>query len=419
MEQTARKMWQYPWRYKESITFVSGIIVVGLFLQVITGGFDFEMLRYPVNLILGFFLVFVLLIGSPGRKKALYRWFSGVPFSVTLISSLLILGLIMGLTPQIAGHGQLHEQQDLPSRLGFDRMTSSWPFVLVYLLTLISLGALIIRRLVPFQKKDYAFYLNHIGLWILLFAAGLGAADTERYIMRVNEGASEWRSYNKNNEVVELPVAIELNDFRMEEYPPALAIIDRNTGKAQPEDKPGFFLPDMKRPEGTLAGWHIRLEKYIHEAVRNSDSTYHEIRMPGSSPAAKITVRNPQTGEEVSGWVCAGNISQLYMVLNVDTTYCVAMMSPEPKRFVSDITIYRKGKEMAHTLLEVNKPYRTGPWTIYQYGYDDQMGKMSTYSTMELVYDPWLIPVYTGIFMLAAGAICLLWAGNKKREGEA
>ena len=74
---------------------------------------------------------------------------------------------------------------------------------------------------------------------------------------------------------------------------------------------------------------------------------------------------------------------------------------------------------MAHTLLEVNKPYRTGPWTIYQYGYDDQMGKMSTYSTMELVYDPWLIPVYTGIFMLAAGAICLLWAGNKKREGEA
>jgi len=416
MKQKTREMWQFPWRYKESITIVSGIIFVGCLLQFMIGNFDFGLLRYPVNLISGLLIIFVLLLFSSARKTRFYQWFTGVPLSVTLISSLLILGLIMGLTPQIVGHS--HHSEGLAAILGFNRMTSSWPFVLVYLLTLVSLGALIIRRIIPFRKKHYAFYLNHIGLWFFLFASGLGTADMERFVMQVHEGEVEWRSYNKDNNLIELPVAIELNDFHMEEYPPQLSIIDRNTGIRQPEDKPDFFALDIKRPKGTLAGWDIRLEEYIHEAVRNSDSTYHEVHMPASSPAARISVRNQLTGEERSGWVCSGNVSQLYMVLNLDSNYCVAMMRPEPKRFISDINVYREGKKTIHTLLEVNKPCRVGNWMIYQYGYDERVGKLSAYSIMELVYDPWLIPVYIGIFMLAVGSVCMLWGGNKRKEAE-
>ena len=177
----------------------------------------------------------------------------------------------MGLTPQVTGDNHIHDISGIPSRLGFDRMTSSWSFILVYFLTLNSLGALIIRRLVPFQKKDYAFYLNHIGLWLLFFASGLGAADMERYVMKVNEGQSEWRSYDKHNNIVPLDIAIELNDFYMEEYPPSLAIIDRNNGEVQPGNKPEFFQLNVKRTEGRLAGWDTRLEEYIQEAISNSE----------------------------------------------------------------------------------------------------------------------------------------------------
>ena len=414
MTQQTRKMWQFPWRYKESITLVSGIIFVGFLLQVTIGNFNFELFHYPVNLFLALLMIFILLLTSAARKTSFYQWFTGIPLSVTLIAALLVLGLIMGLTPQTAGH--VHEPMNLPAVLGFDKMTSSWPFVIVYFMTLMSLGALIIRRLISFRIKDYAFYLNHTGLWLLLFASGLGAPDMKRYVMQVREGEVEWRGYTKDNEVRELPVAIELNDFYMEEYPPQLSVIDRNTGIRQPEEKPDFFSLDMKRPHGELAGWDIQLMEYIHEAVRNSDSTYHEVHMPASSPAAKVAARNQKTGEERSGWICAGNISQLYMVLNLDTNFCIAMMRPEPKRFVSDINIYREDKETIHTLLEVNKPYRIGSWMIYQYGYDEQMGKLSGYSIMELVYDPWLVPVYTGIFMLAAGSVCMLWGGNKRKE---
>ena len=414
MKQNAREMWQFPWRYKESISLVSGIIFVGFLLQATIGHFNFSLFHYPVNLIFGLLMIFILLLSSVARKTVFYQWFTGIPFSVTLIVALLVLGIIMGLTPQTVGH--THDAKNIPATLGFDRMTSSWPFVIVYFLTLMSLGALIVRRLISFRKRDYAFYLNHIGLWLLLFASGLGAADMKRYVMQVSEGEVEWRSQNKDNEIVELPIAIELNDFYMEEYPPQLSVIDRNTGVRQPEDEPGFFSLDMKRPKGTLAGWDIQLEEYIHEAVRNSDSTYHEVHMPASSPAARVSARNQKTGEVRSGWICAGNVSQLYMVLNLDANYCVAMMRPEPKRFVSDINIYRENKETIQTLLEVNKPCRIGPWMIYQYGYDEYVGKLSTYSIMELVYDPWLVPVYIGIIMLAAGSVCMLWSGNKRKE---
>ena len=409
-------MWQFPWQYKESLVFIVGIAFIGSILQYLTGPFDFFLLQFPVNLILGILLITMLGLFSLARKTVFYQWFSGVPFAVTCIGGVLAFSLIMGLTPQVIRIDP--HDTGLFTRLGFRQMTTSWPFVLLYLTTLLSLGALIIRRLIAFRKEDYAFYLNHIGLWILLFAAGLGAADTKRYVMHVREGETEWRVYSETDEVLELPIAIQLNDFDMEEYPPKLTIIDRESGELQPANEPDFFSIDQKRPKGQLMDWDIQLEEYIHQAIRNSDSTYHEVPMPGATPAARITATNRFTGTVQSGWVCGGNLAQLYMILPLDEEFCIVMTQPEPKRFLSDINVYTEEGGTRHTILEVNKPLRIGHWTIYQYGYDNDAGKMSTYSSMELVYDPWLYPVYAGIILLAAGSVCLLWSGNKKRRKE-
>lgn len=389
-------------------------MLVGLMLQLTIGCFSFQLLQSPVNIIFGSSVLLILIIFLRFRNSAFYRWFSGVPMSVALIATLVILGIIMGLTPQLASNAE--SSSNLPSRLGFDRMTSSWSFVLTYFLTLLSLGALILRKLLKFRKQDYAFHLNHIGLWVLLFFSGLGAADMKRYVMYIREGETEWRVYNEKGDVLDLPIAIELNDFYMEEYPPRLAIIDRETSKVQPENKPRFYQIDEKRPIDRIDIWELTLKEYIHEAVRNSDSTYREVFMPGASSAAKVEVRNIVTGEIKNGWVCAGNISQLYMTLNLDTTYCVVMTQADPKRFVSDINIYTEDGKKGHALLEVNKPYKLGSWMLYQYDYDKDAGKMSTYTSIELVYDPWIVPVYIGIALLALGAICMLWMGNRKRE---
>ena len=53
---------------------------------------------------------------------------------------------------------------------------------------------------------------------------------------------------------------------------------------------------------------------------------------------------------------------------------------------------------------------------IYQYDYDKQAGRMSAYSSFELVYDPWLVPAYVGLAMLMAGSAAMLWSGRRRKE---
>ncbi len=413
MTRDTKKIWQSPWRYAESISIVLGLIIVGFILQLVLGKFNFLMMGAPINLIIGAAIIVFLLIFALFRKSQFYQWFSGVPFSVSLIGGLLILGILMGLVPQMSRLNP--HDHDIWTILGFRQVTSCWAFVLVYFVTLLSLGSLIIRRLIKFNWRDYAFYLNHIGLWVLLFSAGLGAADLKRYVMYVYEGETEWRVFNDKEEVLDLPIAIQLNDFVMEEYPPKLTVIDRESGEPQPSGKPLYYQIDEKYPQGELGRWKIDVDEYIHQAIRSSDSTYREVPMPGSTPAVKVTVTDIETGKITKGWVCGGNLSQLYMTLPLTDEYTMVMTQPEPKRFMSDINVFTENEQTAHAELEVNKPLKLGNWMIYQYGYDNAAGKASTYSSFELVYDPWMIPVYIGIILFALGSICLMWSGNKKK----
>ena len=65
--------------------------------------------------------------------------------------------------------------------------------------------------------------------------------------------------------------------------------------------------------------------------------------------------------------------------------------------------------------VDVNNPVEVEGWRIYQYSYDTQMGAMSQTSILELVSDPWLPLVYTGIYMMLAGAVCLFAFGKKTK----
>lgn len=410
------KIWQMPWGFPEGIAVVCGIVIVGFALQFNIGGFNFYLLAYPVNILVGLFIIGLSALLS--GKGNFVRWFSGVPFAVSLIMALLALTVIMGLTPQSAGDS-LHQEGSVFTRLGFDSMTRSWAFVLLYVTILLSLGGLIIRKLRNFNQKSYGFHANHVGLWLVLLAAGLGHADIERYIMHVREGETEWRVYDDEGNVKELPIAIQLNDFDMEEYPPQLTVIDRQSGIPQPEEKPDFYQIDTKNIKGRLSNWNIIMEEYIHQAVRSSDSTYREVPMPGATPAARIVAENISTGEKQTGWVCGGNFAQLYMTLPLNEQYCVVMTQAEPRRFMSDIEVYTKNGKVKRALLEVNKPLRTGHWAVYQYGYDNQAGRLSSYSSMELVYDPWKPLVYIGFALIAFGSLSMIWNGKKsvrKRE---
>lgn len=86
-----------------------------------------------------------------------------------------------------------------------------------------------------------------------------------------------------------------------------------------------------------------------------------------------------------------------------------------PKRFASEIQVKTASGERVDTVVDVNKPFEIEGWKIYQFGYDTQMGAKSQLSILELVSDPWLPLVYTGIYMMLAGAVCMFVLGRRKR----
>jgi len=413
-----RKLWQFPWGYPEAALFVAGIALTGFLLQLTVGPFDFALLHGPVNLIILAVLVGSITLGVCFQDSPLMRWIAGIPLSVMLIVALLLFGIGMELTPQLPRPPSARAP-DLVSRLGFNMVTSAWPFVLLYGMTLIALGITTLKRLLRFSRRDMTFLCNHLGVWILLASAGFGAADMMRIVMHVNTGETEWQVYNKYGDALELPVAITLKKFTMEEYPPNLTILDRQA-EPLPQGKrisgQEFFQIDLKRPEGQLGDWAITLDEYLHTAVRVGGE-YRANPMRESTPAAKVTARNLLTGESKTDWVSAGgNIPEFFSAIPLDDRYLLIMTQPEPKRYASEITVIPKGGTPIEATLEVNKPITVGHWMIYQYGYEKALGKMSNWSEMELVYDPWLLPAQIGMGLMFIGALLLVWNGAGRRR---
>ncbi len=87
-----------------------------------------------------------------------------------------------------------------------------------------------------------------------------------------------------------------------------------------------------------------------------------------------------------------------------------------PRRFASDLQILTQSGKNILATVDVNKPVEVEGWKIYQYGYDTQMGAMSQTSILELVSDPWLPAVYSGIYMMLAGAVSLFVLGGRRKR---
>ena len=110
-----------------------------------------------------------------------------------------------------------------------------------------------------------------------------------------------------------------------------------------------------------------------------------------------------------------GTIRELPLAIELKKFIMETYDDGSPKRFASEIQILTKNGQNFKATVDVNKPVEIDGWKIYQYGYDTQMGAMSQISILELVSDPWLPLVYTGIYMMLAGAVCMFVFGGRKK----
>lgn len=364
---------------EESVVTIA-VVIAGFALQLTLGSFDKAFLAFPVNIIALVALGSLFFI----KKGSFLSRLSSGSLSVILLTLILFSAIYMGLVPG-------------------NRAKVSWPFVLIYLMTLINITAVVSIHIKSFSKNSIPFLLNHLGVLILLFAAGVGSADKSRYFMRVNEGEVEWRAersgFGALEALEELPIAISLKNFEIDEYPPKLAIIERATGEALPKGRPLFISAEVNN-FAQIERWSIKVDSLNY--------------LPRYAPTAYIKVISQGTKDTLRGWVSCGNHFQRHKTLDLDDSLCVAMTFPEPRAYNSDVIVYtRSGKERGG-VIKVNSPLTVGSWKIYQHSYDTQKGRDSQWSRFELVYDPWFIPALIGIIMMIAGAVTLFWKGGAR-----
>ena len=380
-------MWSKPWSYKEGLVIGAGLLVIGILLQMAVGAINWSLFACPVNVIVLMVYIIALVTMHLLRKRVyLFGWLSHYSAAVSSLIWVVGMTVIMGLIRQ-APSG--HASNDI---LGFSQMISSWPFVLLYFWMVTALGLTILRASFPFRIGRLSFLLNHVGLFVALITATLGNADMQRLKMTTRMGNAEWRATDDKGKLIELPLAIELKDFTIDEYPPKLMLIDNETGGVLPEKSPVHFLLEDGVSEGSLLDWDLFVEQSIPMAasVATEDTLkftdFHSMGATYAVHLKAVNRKNKQTPER------------------------------EPQRFASEVKVYTQEGTITESTIEVNRPMEIAGWKIYQLSYDESKGRWSDISVFELVRDPWLPVVYAGIIMMMLGAICLFVNAQKRKE---
>ena len=400
-----KPLWQYPWKYRESFIIAFSLLMAGFVIEFFTRNKSILLPSWPVNLyiILAFwgYIIFV----SRYVKNRFVRWLSSQFAAISAISVLTFLILLMGFISQ-----DDKEASSFTRSIGLSHVNHSWTYIMCSLYLMIILGFTIIRRLLPVNIKNIAFFLNHAGLWLVIATASLGSADLWKLTMVLKVGEEINTAVDSKRTVYEMPLKLKLLNFQIEEFSPELGIIS-NKEVALITKKGDKLLEAREGNKGKLAEWDVFVEKFYDSAIKDSSGYVYADKI-GSTNAAYINIVNSKTGFKKSGWVTKGSIAMSREFLKLDSKHSVVMTMNQPKKFSSKIQVQYLSGEKKEVNIEVNKPIRINNWKMYQTGYNEKMGKWSNVSIVELVRDPWIPVVYTGIFMILAGSLYLVFVHN-------
>lgn len=325
----------------------AGLLVIGLILHLMTGGVDWNSFSWPLNLCVAVaYLVGLVALYSLRKKLYFVRWAMSYKAAIPSLAAVSVLTFCMGMIKQVPGH--------VPAEgiSMFNRMISWWPFVLEYFWMTSIVGLVSLKHLFSFRFQKIPFLLNHFGLFVALVSATLGSADMKRLTMNTRVGQAEWRATDTNGQLTELPLAIELKNFSIEEYPPKLMLIDNATGRALPDNAPAHLLLEEGVSQGVLPGWNIEVRNKIDMAASVSgEDTVRYVEWPsmGATCAVHVRATSADGKQMADGWVSCGSFLFPYQALRLDSVCSLVMPDREPRRFSSEVTIYTETGKIRET----------------------------------------------------------------------
>ena len=393
-----------PWTFREGSLIGAGLIIIGEILQLTMGEVKWDLIAYPLNVLLAvIFVVIITIAFLLSEKFSFFRWCTTITAAIPTMLWCAVMTLVMGVTSWMS-------------------MLRWWPMVLCYTFMLFILGMTSLKHISHFRIKDIPFLLNHVGLFFALLAGALGNADVQRMRMEVETGGTARMAFDETtHRVKELDMTIELHGFSIDEYPAKLMLVDNMTGRAVPDGNPEQMVLEDSIVRCRLLDWEIFADSYMEMAAQESSADtirYVEWKETGATTAVHVVAKSINTDVERDGWVSCGSYMFPYQLLRLDDRYSLVMPDREPKRFASEVTICTKSGLIKEGIIEVNKPLEADGWKVYQLSYDESMGRWSDVSVFELVRDPWLPFVYAEIILMLTGAICMFATAGVRRKEE-
>lgn len=400
----------FEWGYKRAFLRCALLFVVGTTLQLTVGDIDTSLLRYPWGLILAVNYLYLLVVAYALRNR--WRWLRQLGDDKACLSSLAAFGamvIVFGLTRQDPA------REGVVGALGFSRMTSSWPFNLLLLYFMTTLGIRTVSDIHHLRRRRPAAVLTHLGVFVLLAAGTFGSGDTVRCMVTARVGMPVNIGRDDAGHEVQLPFALTLDDFSIEEYPPKLYLLDTRRESSSRE----FLSVEADGAEAVIDGWRIRAEHSLDMAGRlPEESDWRAMKHVGAAPAVYVSAENTVTGERFKGWVSCGSHIFEPSYLMLDGGMAVAMPRREAKRYLSRVNIMEEEGIRRDVEIEVNHPARVGSWRVYQVGYDTSKGRWSDTSVLECIRDPWYAAAHVALWMLlAAGVVMFVTAGGRRIGG--
>lgn len=201
------------------LLFVTLYLLLAMLLQITTGNFPLLLFAFPLNVIFAIIWIFILArLYMEGIQLPFTRFLSSSHTSVLCILLLIGGSLVIGLYPQLSD-AEAASMPGIGAALGCYNFMTSWIFVAVLFLLLSNLGMVIIHASCHRKKAKKRFLLNHIGLWLALFAGFFGSSDVQTLRIPLHAGQPTREAYSMDGSVRYLNYELELHSFDVDYYP--------------------------------------------------------------------------------------------------------------------------------------------------------------------------------------------------------
>lgn len=391
-----------------SFLFAGFLFIAGVILHLIFGSIDPGFFRFPVNMYVFIqLLVITIALWLLFRNYLVIKWLSSSKAGLASISLFSLVVFIMAMVPQVS------DENSVAYRFGFDNVIYSWYYVISVIFLLFALGMVTLRRTLPFKGRNIPFFINHFGLWLAMSTSILGYADRQQALMQVHTNQLVWNAETGDDQMIELPFALQLKRFVVEYYPPKLALVNKEGDLY--EVRGDELAPVEGNKTIQLGPYSVHIHEFYEDAFIMGDTIINHDNLPGTAVAALVSVN----GRSGMHWLSPGSymFEGTWMKLHPDTLLVLA--DPAASYYGSEVLLYTKsGIAGEERTIAVNAPLKAEGWDIYQHSYDSFKGKDSPYSVFMVVSDPWLPIVYAGIFMMIAGAVWLMFTKVKSNSNK-